>query len=192
MRADVELEMLVESAGIAGRLPDDAARGALGSGRPRLRRRPRSTVVRVTRHFRASVAHVFGAWLDAGTAGSWLFATASQPIEAVEIDPRVGGAFRLIERRHGHITEHTGRYLEIMPPRRIVFTLSMDVRAPDVTCVAVDIVPRPAGCRLVLAHENVPAEAAEHIRGRWTGILYGLGVTLEAAPFNTLETRSNP
>ena len=68
MRADVELEMLVESAGIAGRLPDDAARGALGSGRPRLRRRPRSTVVRVTRHFRASVAHVFGAWLDAGTA----------------------------------------------------------------------------------------------------------------------------
>src|SRR5207237_981555 len=81
---------------------------------------------RVARSFRASAARVFAAWLDAGTAGSWLFATASQPIEAVEIDPRVGGAFRLIERRHGHITEHTGRYLELMPSQRIVFTLSRE------------------------------------------------------------------
>jgi uncharacterized protein YndB with AHSA1/START domain len=183
MRADVELEMLVESAGIAARLPGPADEGALGSGRTGFRRRPRRTVVRVARQFRASAARVFGAWLDAGTAGFWLFATASQPIEAVEIDPRVGGAFRLIERRRGHITEHAGRYLDLVPPRRIVFTLSVESRTRDVTQVAIDIVPRPAGCRLVLTHENVPAEAAEHTRGRWTGILYGLGVTLDATSF---------
>ena len=192
MRADVELEMLVDSAGIAARRPDSADESTLGSGPTGLRRRPRRTVVRVARLFRTSAASVFAAWLDAGTAGQWLFATASQPIEQVEIDPRVGGAFRLIERRHGQITEHTGRYLEIEPPRRLAFTLSLEARTRDVTRVAIDIVPRPAGCRLVLAHENVPAEMAERTRDRWTGILYGLGVTLDAAPFKTHETRRSP
>jgi uncharacterized protein YndB with AHSA1/START domain len=189
MRADVELEMLAESAGIGARATLPADGGAFGSGRTGRRRGPRRTVVRVARNFRASAARVFGAWLDAGSAGLWLFATASQPIEAVEIDPRVGGAFRLVERRHGRITEHTGRYLEIAPPRRIVFTLSIEARTLDVTRVAIDIVSRPTGCRLVLAHENVPAEAAEHTRGRWIGILYGLDVTLEEAPFKDASNK---
>jgi uncharacterized protein YndB with AHSA1/START domain len=182
MRADIELEMLAESVGIAARLPGSGDEDTLRSGPTGPRRRPRRTVVQVARLFRTPAARVFAAWLDAGTAGQWLFATASQPMEEVEIDPRVGGAFRLIERRHGHITEHAGRYLEIDPPRRLTFTLWLEARTRDATRVAIDIVPRPAGCRLVLAHENVPAEAAEHTRGRWTGILYGLGATLDAAP----------
>ena len=37
------------------------------------------------------------------------------------------------------------------------------------------------GCVLTLTHENVLHDNAEHIEDRWTGILYGLGVTLYTA-----------
>jgi len=36
------------------------------------------------------------------------------------------------------------------------------------------------GCELALTHESVPPECARHTEARWTGILYGLGVTLDS------------
>jgi hypothetical protein len=32
-----------------------------------------------------------------------------------------------------------------------------------------------------LVHENVPRDRASYLEERWTGILYGLGVTLDSA-----------
>jgi len=32
-----------------------------------------------------------------------------------------------------------------------------------------------------LTHENIPRPHAAYVEGRWTGILYGLGVTLDSA-----------
>jgi len=46
------------------------------------------------------------------------------------------------------------------------------------TRVTVEITPRKAGCDLTLTHEHAPAERREETAGRWTGILYGLGVML--------------
>jgi hypothetical protein len=34
---------------------------------------------------------------------------------------------------------------------------------------------------LRLTHENVPRDHASYVEGRWTGMLYGLGVTLDSA-----------
>ena len=34
---------------------------------------------------------------------------------------------------------------------------------------------------LDLKHENIPRLHADYFEGRWTGILYGLGVTLDSA-----------
>jgi len=33
-----------------------------------------------------------------------------------------------------------------------------------------------------LIHEDVPRDHAEHAEGRWVGLLYGLGATLDSAP----------
>jgi uncharacterized protein YndB with AHSA1/START domain len=125
---------------------------------------------------------VFDAWLDPGLAGRWLFATASRPMTDVEIDARVGGGFRLADRCNGKTTEHHGQYLEIVPHRRLVFTLRGASRPREATRVIVEIVPRKRGCELRLRHENVPPDRAHDTEARWTGMLYGLGETLASHP----------
>jgi uncharacterized protein YndB with AHSA1/START domain len=137
-----------------------------------------SVEVRVSQRFEAPPERVFGAWLDPAIAGAWLFATASHPVARVEIDARVGGSFRFVDRRGGKEVEHTGRYLEIVPHRRLVFTLFMENSPRVATRVAAEIVPLEAGCELKLVHENVPPGQASRTEGRWTGMLYGLGTRL--------------
>ena len=40
--------------------------------------------------------------------------------------------------------------------------------------------------------EDVPREHSRHMEGRWTGILYGLGETLDSASTAFTTVRSNP
>jgi len=138
--------------------------------------------LRVAQRFDASPERVFDAWLDPAMASAWLFATESHPMARVEIDARVGGSFRFVDRRDNGEIEHTGKYLEIVPPRRLVFTLFMETRPRVATRVAAEIVPLETGCELRVVHENVPPGHANHIEGRWTGMLYGLGTRLGAKP----------
>jgi uncharacterized protein YndB with AHSA1/START domain len=133
--------------------------------------------VRVSQRFRAPPGLVFDAWLDPAIAGAWLFATASRPIARVEIDARVGGSFRFADRRDR--TEYIGEYVEIIPPRRLVFRLLLENSPRVVTRVTAEIVPLETGCELRLVHENVPPGQASRTEGRWTGMLYGLGETLK-------------
>ena len=136
--------------------------------------------IRVVRRFSAPAERVFRAWLDPEVAGRWLFATAWQPMTDVDIDPRVGGAFRFAEARDRARTEHTGEYVEIVPHRRLVFTLAGADRPRAVTRVTVEMNPLKAGCELVLTHDDVPPADADRIEARWTGVLYGLDETLTA------------
>jgi uncharacterized protein YndB with AHSA1/START domain len=140
---------------------------------------PRATIS-VADRYGVPPSRVFRAWLDPGIARKWLFATASRPMAHVEIDGRVGGAFRCVDRRAGMNIEYAGEYIEIVPGRRLAFTLSMGPHPAVITRVAVAIAPRGKGCALQLIHANVPQGRAGDIEGRWTGILYGLGVTLDS------------
>ena len=138
----------------------------------------RSRAVRVAARFRASPAEVFDAWLDPAIAGRWLFATAWRRMARVEIEPRVGGAFRFRDR--GDVgPEHAGSYLEIAPPTRLAFTLILDPGGVA-TRVTVVIAALRSGCRLTLTQENLPPDRAGYAKTRWTGMLYGLGLTLDA------------
>jgi hypothetical protein len=106
-----------------------------------------------------------------------------------EIDARVEGVFRFVERREGSRVEHTGEYLEIVPPRRLVFSLALDDRPRVLTRVSVEIEPRETGCKLSLTHEDLPADRVHDMEARWTGILYGLGVTLDSSVTDSTATR---
>jgi uncharacterized protein YndB with AHSA1/START domain len=83
---------------------------------------------RVRRRFRASRERVFDAWLDAKTAGKWLFATATGRSECVEIDARPGGWFYIVERRDSENVDHIGEYLALVRPHRLV-SAPRDARA---------------------------------------------------------------
>ncbi len=141
----------------------------------------RQARIRVKRRYAASSARVFDAWLDPEVARKWLFATASRPMAHVEIDARVEGSFCFVDRRDGESTEYAGEYIEILPHRWLVFTLTMEKYPHVIMRVSVEIAPLTNGCELTLTHENVPQDRASHIEGRWTGVLYGLGVTLDSA-----------
>ena len=143
---------------------------------------PGLQAVCVTQRYRASPQRVFDAWLDPGQAVRWLFATASSPAARVTINARTGGSFCFVERRGGSEIEHAGEYLEIAPPRRLVFTLSEGQGANGSTRVSVEIVPVASGAEMTLVHERLPREQAERLEGRWSGMFYGLGALLQASP----------
>jgi uncharacterized protein YndB with AHSA1/START domain len=134
--------------------------------------------VRASRRYRAAAQRVFDAWLEPELAVRWLFATATRPLARAEIDARVGGRFRLVDAGGPTVNEWTGQYLVVEPPRRLVFTLS--VEHESATTVAVEIAGADRGCRLTLQHEGVPRSVAKRFRQRWIGVLYGLDVTLRA------------
>ena len=147
----------------------------------------RVTALCVTRRYSVPAGRVFDAWLNPVVARLWLFATASRPLARVEIDAHVNGSFCFVDRRDGDdLTEYVGEYIEIVPPRRLVFTLSAAKYAYVNTRVAVEIAALTRGCKLTLIHENVPRPHADHAEARWVGLLYGLGATLDSAstPFH--------
>jgi uncharacterized protein YndB with AHSA1/START domain len=136
--------------------------------------------VRVERSFEASAEQVFDSWLDPATAGQWLFATPDGEMVRVEIDPREGGAFLIVERRDGEDVAHEGVYEAIERPGRLAFTLRVPKYSDRSSRVAVDVEPLSEGCRLVLAQEPAPASAdeAEKYRRGWAAVLEGLAASL--------------
>ncbi len=133
--------------------------------------------VRVSRRFSAPPERVFDAWLDPEKAGKFLFATEDGEMVKVEIDPRVGGRYSIVERREGQDVEHTGEYLEIDRPQRLVFTLQVPLYSELVDRVTVEIEPAEGGCELTLVCETTP-EWAEQTGEGWKMILGTLAEVL--------------
>ncbi|HEX2815599.1 MAG TPA: SRPBCC family protein [Phenylobacterium sp.] len=129
----------------------------------------------VTKHYDVSPEQVFDAFLNVETARRFLFATATGEMLVAEIDPRVGGRFTFTERRPemGDVL-HTGEYLEIDRPRRLVFTFGVPQFNPAYTRVTVEIVASGSGCALTLTNDDVPAEYAEGNQDGWSRILASL------------------
>jgi uncharacterized protein YndB with AHSA1/START domain len=137
-----------------------------------------AVTARITHRYTQSPERVFDAWLDRDKAGKFLFATPTGTMVTVEIDPRVGGKYRFVDRRDGIDIEHVGEYLEIERPRRLVFTLAVPKHSYEKTRVSIDIVPRADGCELTLVHEGVLPEYEEQTKTGWADILKGVARTI--------------
>jgi uncharacterized protein YndB with AHSA1/START domain len=148
--------------------------------------------IRVACRLAASPERVFDAWLDSRIAALWLFATATQPLTQTAIDARVAGAFRLVDGGNDGTTEYSGEYEEIVRPRRLVFSLQAGGHLPVATRVLVDIRPRARSSYLTVIHENLPPPEAHGMECRWTGMLYGLGVTLAGGRPTEVRFRKGP
>jgi len=139
---------------------------------------PQKATVQVTRRFSASAERVFDAWLDPNSAGKWLFATPTGKMVKVKIDARVGGSYIIVEQRDGVDVEHTGEYLEIDRPRRLVFTLKVPKYSQENTKLTIEIRPLESGCELTLTHEGVLPDYIASTTSGWNMILYQLATTL--------------
>ena len=138
--------------------------------------KPLSVSLQIKRRFGFSAEQVFDAWLDPYHASQWLFATPNGKMLRVEIHSHVGGRFVIVEERAGVASYHTGEYLEIVRPTRLVFSFGMDDTLTDAGRVQIDIEPIVGGCEVTLTHEMAGkfAEYRERTEQGWAGILSGL------------------
>jgi uncharacterized protein YndB with AHSA1/START domain len=131
--------------------------------------------VKVKHRFSASAERVYDAWLDPDKAGKFLFVTGTGQMVRCEIDARVGGRFTIVERRGDEEVVHTGTYLELERPRRIVFTLSVPKYSPDEGRVVVEIEPianeRGSELTLTQALPEAQREIAPRAAEGWKSIL---------------------
>lgn len=137
-------------------------------------------VIEVRQRFAQPAGRVFDAWLDAESAARFMFSTETGIMVKCEIDPQVGGGFVMTDLRPEGEVEHTGTYLEIDRPRRLVFTFGIPAFSADVDLVTIEIAPVGDGCELQLVTE-IKAEWAEYeglARDGWTKILASLATTL--------------
>jgi uncharacterized protein YndB with AHSA1/START domain len=118
---------------------------------------------------------VFAAWLNPASLAQWMRPGKMTDAE-VEVDPRVGGRFRIvmIERHERH--EHTGEYLAIEAPARLSFTWISKATDLKSTVVTIDFLERDAGTELILTHRRLPASQIESHRRGWTDIVQKLEV----------------
>ena len=142
--------------------------------------------------FGAPARRIFEAWVDPALARRWLFATASHPLADVEIDARPGGSFRLVDVRDGLTVAYAGRYVAIVPNRRLIFTLALPQRRDVATRVTVEVDALGSRSTMTLVHENVPPDLAALVRARWTGMFYGLGLLLDSSSPSRSESFDDP
>jgi len=130
----------------------------------------------------APPAAIFAAWRDAESLAVWMCPAADMERATVEVDFRVGGAFRIVMHGREQDYAHQGEYLEIEPPHRLAFTWISHFmpEGEQHTHVSVSIDAAGEGKSLVvLRHEGLPATDSYdgHVEG-WAEILRKLAVHL--------------
>lgn len=117
-----------------------------------------SVVVRRT--LSAPPERVFRAFTDPDTLLGWFGPEGAAAVSA-EIDLRVGGRYRVGLERDGERYHVAGSYVEVQPPRRLVFTWKWEDPAVDMgdeSRVTVEMHERADTTELVVTHEHLATE----------------------------------
>ena len=139
------------------------------------RRSPAQPVVDQRVIIAATPAAVFAFFTDAAKMLRWIGTD-------VEIDARVGGVFRVVPNRVDVIS---GRYLEVDPPRRVVFTWGYEGDGHGVpagsSVVEITLRPVEGGTEVQLIHRALPSDRVDtHARG-WSHYLARVGIVAGGA-----------
>jgi uncharacterized protein YndB with AHSA1/START domain len=131
----------------------------------------------VRRLLPAARERVFAAWLDPASLARWM-RPGDVTDAVVEVDPRVGGGFRIEMRHGGGGIEHWGEYLAIEPPSLLSFTWHSAATDHQPTVVTVELLASDSGTELILTHRRLPARMVDAHRKGWTDILEALEVVM--------------
>jgi uncharacterized protein YndB with AHSA1/START domain len=116
-----------------------------------------TTTVERTISIAAAPETVWEFLVDGQKATRWMGTSAT-------IDPQPGGTYRC-EVLPGHVAE--GEYVELDPPRRLVFTFGWSKGGaedssvpPGSSTIEIELIPEGAGTRLHFVHRGLPDAAA--------------------------------
>lgn len=109
-----------------------------------------SNPVSITRTFPATPEQVFDAWTTPAAFAVW-FGTAAVPVDNVEMDVRVGGAWKAtMHLPDGSLKHWVGEFTEVNRPTRLALTLTDQPDDPAREPVTVDIVAVDGGARMTM------------------------------------------
>jgi uncharacterized protein YndB with AHSA1/START domain len=138
----------------------DASNGEAEAARRTIVERRSDREVVVTRWFDAPARLVFEAWSNPELFRRWWVpASMGMTLSACEMDVRTGGTYRL---QFGEGMDFFGRYLEVTPPSRIVWTNEEGGEHGSVTTVTFE--ETDGRTRLVMS-ELFPSEEALDAEG---------------------------
>ena len=130
----------------------------------------------VQRRLPGSPEQAFAAWTEPRLLARWMSPFGSAE---AEVDLRVGGAFSIVMRGPGQEIRHTGTYLELEPPHRLVFSWVSPYTGPEPSRVSVTLKASGADeTELTLVHDCLPAGQVESHQGGWGQILDHLAALL--------------
>jgi uncharacterized protein YndB with AHSA1/START domain len=114
----------------------------------------------------------YDAWMDPATLVQWFCPDPGWHASIPEWDARIGGAFNVVMSDGKASVPHTGEFLVLDRPRRLVMTWISEFTANEASRVTLEFLPANEGTLLRLTHEGLPHSQAtrEHEEG-WAAIL---------------------
>ncbi|MFJ7941630.1 SRPBCC domain-containing protein [Peribacillus sp. NPDC096622] len=118
-----------------------------------------TTTLKMIRNFDVKAERVFDAWLNPEMMRKWFF-TLEGTNKVAQNDPQVGGTWEIIDHRDGKDYRAIGEYLEMDPPKKLVFTFKMPQFSEAVDTISVELKELQKGCemtfsqRIIVPHEE--------------------------------------
>ena len=126
----------------------------------------------VSKTIHAPIEKVFDAWLDPEMLSKFILPMPGMPQPEVENEPQQGGSFTIIMQVGEDKIPHTGQYLEISRPDKLVFSW-LSPFSTDGSTVTIDFSEMPDGrTNVQLRHVKfIDEETRSDHEGGWTNIL---------------------
>jgi uncharacterized protein YndB with AHSA1/START domain len=121
------------------------------------------STLQIVRQLPHEPARVFSALTDPAKMSQWFFCSDARSTKVTN-DLRPGGKYVIEMPHEGEPVVIHGIYLEIVPPKRLVFTWNSTRGVKD-SKVTFELSPIPEGTRLVITHELPEDMVPEHREG---------------------------
>lgn len=131
------------------------------------------TSLSVSRTIAASIEEVFDAWTRPERMEQWL-APEGVPELEVTADVKRGGSYKIHMKRPEVVYTAFGTYLEVTPPKRLVFTWDweQDDHSVEETLVTVELKQVGNATEVTVTHDRFPnADAADGHQQGWDSCL---------------------
>ncbi|MCG7344899.1 SRPBCC domain-containing protein [Sporosarcina sp. ACRSL] len=106
-----------------------------------------TTTLTMKREFAVTRERVFDAWLNPDMMRKWFF-TLEGTNKVTRNNPQVCGTWEIVDHREGKDYRAIGEYLEIDPPKKLVFTFKMPQFSELADTITVELTETEQGCAM--------------------------------------------
>ena len=128
--------------------------------------------VNLTKTIQAPIEKVFDAWLDPASLTRFILPGPGMPQPEVENDPREGGRFTIVMHVGEEKIPHSGSYLIVERPNKLVFSWESPYSTDDSQVSLIFTQVDADTTNIELTHVRfINEEARSNHQGGWTNIL---------------------